>query len=515
MKNFMNFRPFVIFALSFVIGILSATYLFVSLNLKLIYFVLFSEIFVAFVVLFAIFRRKFLIFVSVCILFITIPIGRLYFKQKEVEYNQRFNEKVVVINGRICENYGFSSSGNLKLKLDNINIVGADFKEELDGNIVIYSNPDNYDVSKLEIGRFVSFFGTLKMNKFETGSDFSFYNLSHNIIGSCYASYSSFELKDKINTTFDEKVRNAVYQKINSFDLEYSDIGYAMMFGDESNIDDIVVNSFRTTGIAHLLAVSGLHVSILIMIISFVLKLLKASPKTRLTIIFCLLLIYCYLCDFSVSVLRASIMSVILLYLKMKGKCYDALSAMAFSICILLLINPLNLFKVSFLLSYFAVFSITIFAQTLNFVFDKVFHKKLSNTLALNLSVQAGLIFIQLYFFEKYSILSIVCNLLSIPIATVAFTVFIAGFVISLIFPFMSFVCGGYDYLMGLVVKLNYTISKIRLTLTINSLNFATIIFGVFILLVISNYVFLKKRYKAIGVSLFALISSILLFVWL
>lgn len=513
MKKIMNFRPFIVFALSLVFGILSATYLFVSLNLKLIYFIFFANVFICLIILLAIFKRRVLAFLSVCVLLATIPIGRLYFKQKEIEHNYRFNEEQVVVSGRICENYAFSSSGNLSLKLDNITVIGANFKEEISGKIAVYSRPDNYDLSKLEVGKFVSFFGSLKVNKFEPKADFSLYNASQNIVGSLYASYSSFEIKNEISTSFDEDVRNAVYQKLNSFDLEYADIGYAMMFGDDSKIDDIVVNSFRTTGIAHLLAVSGLHVSILIMMISFLLKLCKTSSKIRLIIISVILLFYCYLCDYSVSVLRASIMSIILLYLKMRGKCYDGLSAMAFSMCVILLINPLNIFKASFLLSYFAVFSIIIFAQTLSFVFDKIFHKKLSSTLALNLAVQAGLIFVQLYLFKRYSIFSIICNLISVPIATTAFIVLIFGFLISCVLPFMSFLCLGYDYLMSLVVKLNYTISKIGIVLAVNNLNFWIIIFGVLTLILISNYVFLKKRYKAIGVSIFAVAGSILLFV--
>ena len=84
---------------------------------------------------------------------------------------------------------------------------------------------------------------------------------------------------------------------------------------------------------------------------------------------------------------------------------------------------------------------------------------------------------------------------------------------VSYVLPFMSFIVLGFDYLMSLVVKFNYTISKIGLVVAINNLNFWIVIFGIVMITLISNYVFAKKRYKAVGVSIFAVLSTILLFV--
>ena len=501
------------FALSLILSICFATYILVSENLKLIFFVICILMFLCAVIVSIIFKRKFLVILSVVMLLFAIPIGQMYLKQKTYNKTSKYAFEEVVINGRICENIKFTSTGNLNITLDSIEIVGPNYRKTIDGRVSIYTNPSNYDLSLLEIGRFVSTFGKLNVYGLGYGVSDTLFYLSRDIVASSYVSYSSFEIKDKVSLSFAESVRKSVYQKLQSFDLEYADIGYAMMFGDSSTIDDDVVSAFRSTGIAHLLAVSGLHVSIIAMIISFILKLLKSSNRTKFAVMSVLLVFYMYLCDFSVSVVRASIMTMILLYLKTRGKCYDGLSALAFSAIVILLANPLKLYNVSFILSFMAVLSIMIISKSFETLFDKAFHKKMSSTFALLFAVLVGLTFVQLYFFKKYSLFSIACNFVSVPVATIAFIILIIGTIVASVLPFMTFVCLGYDYLMGLIVKFNYTVSKIGLVITINNLNFLIIVFGVIMMVLASNFVFVKKRYKAVGISLFAIVSLILLLV--
>ena len=311
----------------------------------------------------------------------------------------------------------------------------------------------------------------------------------------------------------DEFVRATVLNKIESEDIEYGDVGYAMLFGESMLLEQDILEAFRTTGIAHLLAVSGLHVSIIAAIISFVLKRAKVSNVFNLIIMTVLLSIYSYLCNFSVSVVRASLMMIMYLYLKVRGKCYDRLSALSLSAIIILLTNPLNLFSVSFILSFMAVFSITVLAKTLEKLFSYFMKKKAATALSVVFAVQIGLIFIQLYFFKKYTVLSLIYNLIAIPVASIAFEVFIVTLLLSSLLPFLSVFFKIFELLMGLVVKFVYTVSKIGLMISINNLNFWIVLLGIAIMITASNFIFAKKRYKAVGVSLFMLIGGILLFV--
>ena len=71
--------------------------------------------------------------------------------------------------------------------------------------------------------------------------------------------------------------------------------------------------AFRSSGVAHLLAVSGLHVGIIVAIFRKLLKKMKKHLWLKLIIICPLLLVYMYICNFAYSIIRASIMAIILL----------------------------------------------------------------------------------------------------------------------------------------------------------------------------------------------------------
>ena len=126
----------------------------------------------------------------------------------------------------------------------------------------------------------------------------------------------------------------------------------------------------------------------------------------------------------------------------------------------------------------------------------------MSKSLAVIFAVQFGLIFIQLYFFNKYSPISIVSNFVLIPVSTIAFIVLMFGTFVSLIFPFMSFILSIYDFLIGIVVKFNFTLSKSALVIMINNMNIFIVLLGLIFIVLISDYLFIKKRYKFIGASL-------------
>lgn len=483
-------------------------------NLKLVFIVFFSLCLICSLVLCFIFKRKFLIFISICLLIVTIPLVQIYSKTSELHKLREYAGMDIVVSGRISDNYKITSGGSLNIVLDSVELIGPDFKVKTKGKVSVYTNPNNFNLEDFSIGRFVSVMGKLSVYDLENIQDYTMFNLSKDINSSIYVNHSKLILKDKTNIMPDEFIRATVFNKIEAEDIEYGDVGYAMLFGESVLLEQDILEAFRTTGIAHLLAVSGLHVSIIAAIISFVLKRAKVSNVANLIIMTVLLAIYSYLCNFSVSVVRASLMMIMYLYLKVRGKCYDRLSALSLSAIIILLTNPLNLFNVSFILSFMAVFSITVLAKTLEKLFGYFLKNKAATALSVVFAVQVGLIFVQLYFFKKYTVLSLVYNLIAIPVATIAFEVFIITLLLSSVLPFLSVFFKIFELLMGLVVKFVYTVSKIGLMISVNNLNFWIVLLGIAIMITASNFIFAQKRYKAVGISLFMLIGGILLFVW-
>lgn len=134
----------------------------------------------------------------------------------------------------------------------------------------------------------------------------------------------------------------------------------ALLIGDRADIKEEVTADFRDAGIPHILAISGLHVSLLMGIFHAILLRIGVKPKTRFWIIFAVLLMYCRFLNFTASVMRAAVMTLILLYGRMIRRQRDTLTSLAAAFIIILVFRPLDLFNVGFQLSFLAVLGIII-----------------------------------------------------------------------------------------------------------------------------------------------------------
>lgn len=131
----------------------------------------------------------------------------------------------------------------------------------------------------------------------------------------------------------------------------------AVLLGDKSFLDKDMYRLYSKSGIAHLLAISGLHISI---IGASVYKLFRKISGYAVSIIlsFFFILFYIILIDSSVSVIRAFIMIIMFFGAQYFGRNYDLLNSAIISAFIIVFLNPLQLYQAAFLLSFFAVFSI-------------------------------------------------------------------------------------------------------------------------------------------------------------
>ncbi len=143
----------------------------------------------------------------------------------------------------------------------------------------------------------------------------------------------------------------------------------ALIIGDRADLKEETTKSFQIAGVAHVLSVSGLHVGLLMLIVMFILGRFSLSPRTRLFIVAFFLLLYCRLLDFTAPVVRASILTVMLLL----GRCFrrraDPLTSLAASFVIVLLLRPLDLLNVGFQLSFLAVLGIITLGAQLSALF--------------------------------------------------------------------------------------------------------------------------------------------------
>ncbi len=131
-----------------------------------------------------------------------------------------------------------------------------------------------------------------------------------------------------------------------------------IMFGERSDLDESVYEEFQKNGTAHLLAVSGLHISMIYGILYAVFR-RPATYRGNLPIA-AILVIYAALSGFSPSVVRAVFMIIVHMAAKVSHRRYDFLSCISFCAFVLLLYRPAMLFSAGFQLSFLAVLTISI-----------------------------------------------------------------------------------------------------------------------------------------------------------
>jgi competence protein ComEC len=223
----------------------------------------------------------------------------------------------------------------------------------------------------------------------------------------------------------------------------------AMLLGEKYLLEEEVKQLYQENGISHILAISGLHVSLIGMSIFWLLR--KCKLTRLVATIITILFIYSYgiMTNFSVSTNRAVVMMVVLLLAALVGKTYDMLSAMALSALIILLQNPLQLMSAGFLLSFLAVLGIAVLLPVLKQLFPS--KNGIKDSLLISGSAMVTTTPIVLFYFYQYPLYSILTNLVILPFITVlTLTSLLAGMIGILSERVGVFAIGGANYILKL-----------------------------------------------------------------
>lgn len=201
------------------------------------------------------------------------------------------------------------------------------------------------------------------------------------------------------------------------FPETYQGVIGAMLLGDKSELSEETENIYQKSGMSHLLAISGLHVSVFGMTLYRLLR--KAGLPFWAAGIPSMLLVLSYglLTGMRVSTARAVLMFLLSVTADILGKSYDMLTALAFAALCLLAQQPLYARSASFLLSFGAVLGIGSIYPVLQELYPV--RKKWLQALLLSLSVQLATLPLAAYFYCEIPLYSIPLNLAVIPLMTV------------------------------------------------------------------------------------------------
>jgi competence protein ComEC len=198
------------------------------------------------------------------------------------------------------------------------------------------------------------------------------------------------------------------------FPKEIASLSSALIFGDRSMLDPVLLGDYQKTGIVHLLAISGLHVSILIGMVSYLGLRIGFTRQFMMNFLFIILPIYVILTGASPSVIRAALMIyLVLITVKWKSKLkLLAIDAISLAFMIFLFFTPKVIFDVAFQLSFTVSLAIILSAP---FILRQ-FQENLAGMLATSVTAQLAALPLLLYHYFEMSLIGIAANLLYIPL---------------------------------------------------------------------------------------------------
>ena len=246
----------------------------------------------------------------------------------------------------------------------------------------------------------------------------------------------------------------ARYQALNA-DEEVYGVLAAMTLGDKSALTPDIRDAYNTSGVSHVLALSGLHVGMIYMLLTL---LTLQRPRFWLSqvLIVSAIWAFAFLTGLSPSVTRSAVMISLYAIFAARNQGRTSLNVLAFTAIVMLVADVQTLFELGFQLSFLSVFSILLFVPLFDSLYDprqlgnskawklhplKAPHSKawklhpllrgLWGMFAVSLAAQIGVAPLIAYYFGRLSTWFLLANFIVIPAATVI----VYGALLTLLFP--------------------------------------------------------------------------------
>ncbi len=401
-------------------------------------------------------RKKLRRLDTVATVFIALAVSCLLFFIAETRYEnvvEKCSERAFV-SGRVCESPEFSLD-NMRyyciIKVDSVDGERVSSKMRLS----FRKSWDNINPDELTVGSRLTFYGKVYQMGDYAGEEYVRYYKSKGIY---LGSYSIEELEvthAEFRSVFYyiSELREYIIKRLShDFDKDVSAVLTAVLTGEKDSIDDGIYNDFRRAGVLHIMAVSGLHLSVWIMLFIYLID--TGGRRGRLNyiplIIFVLFMMS--FAEFTGSVCRAGAMSLLFLTAKLMNKNSDSLNNLGFSCVCILFLNPFSVTNISFMLSFVSTLSILILGVPLASCISLKMVKSKEDSklrkviypvilsLAISFSVMIFTLPLCVYYFGGISLASPLTNLLFYMIITPV--VFLTGlYPVLRLIPFIGKIC--------------------------------------------------------------------------
>lgn len=445
MKKLVNYRPAVFAALSVTAGILTAYFCLTENVAGAVVAATLSIIVFSVSIVYGASVKNLKQTLALCAIFVVlILLGFSLFACKTYDYkNADSDSHYYSVCGRVIRRTEADYGSFLILsdvELDGIKKGKTSFK------VSLFINGD----SAADTGDVISFRAALYDRSLFYEGKFSSQNVANGIKYSATADASEVSVIGHKESLFQKAARfidNSLKSGLSGD--EYA-VAKAMLLGDSSEMHSETLYSYRSAGVAHIFAVSGLHIGFVAAVAGLVLKKLKAGAAIRFAVISALCFFYSDICGFSASSVRAFIMCAVLQASAIFGNRYDSLSSVSAAMFIVLIINPVQLFLPGFKLSFGVVFGLILLSKPISSLF-RFLPEKIARSLGAVFAAQIAAIPISLAEFGSFSLVAVAFNLVFIPVAGVIFVTLLVAAISGGIFGISSITLFAPEYVLEAV----------------------------------------------------------------
>ena len=395
------------------------------------------------------------------------------------EKYQNIGENVEIVGTIISDPINKQYKNQYILKVEKINKNKSYKNTNLQLNVKKEKEQLNYGDKIIVKGNFEE----ASNARNEGGFDYKQYLKSKNIYGIITVDKKDINFIKKNNVDvinlLANKVSNSMKIKIEqNLSNETSQLLSGILIGNKSNLQKEIQEDFKNSSLSHVLAISGMHVSYVMLGITFAISKIKFSKKVSKIITILILLFFIILTGKTASVTRACFMSSYIILASMLHKKAHVLTSISISLLIILIINPYFILDIGLQLSYGGTIGIVLIYPILkkhknkkedkSRKVKKIIYKikdKIIDTILITISANLIIFPIVLFHYNTMSFTFIISNLLISPIIGIIIILgFISVFVSYIISPISKIMFFVLQMFLNLLIQIAHFCAELPLS---------------------------------------------------
>ena len=453
-----------------------------------------------------------------------INIASFFYIDKQFENIENINYLVKIISAK--EEKDYTNKYVVKI-LKDVNVLNKSNCNIKNTKLIIYTDKDTNFLPG-DVINIKGVFSRASSKRNFGGFDYRNYLKQFKIFGIVQVEEFQKITEEKDFMCYLENIRMNLLERIDTlYEKEYAGFLDSLLLGKTDSVSEKIEENFRDSNISHVLAISGMHVSYIIISLRNIFNVIMKNKKIKNYILVCCLIMFSILTGNSVSCIRACIMSSMVCIASNFEKKNNFYFSFIYSLLVILIYNPYNIYNIGLWLSYMGTLGIVLISPFLRkFTAHKFKVKNYKNSCFISRAITNKVVsiitknkiilkFIK-NIFENF-LVTISAQILIFPITmyvfnTISFSFFISNILISffigpvLIFgyislffsytkiPFFKLLVFIEEFFIEIILKISEICAKLPLSkVYVVTPNFLCIVFYYFIIFFVT-YMFYKRR---------------------